>query len=78
MSEAGNQTERVQSGTVNTQAVGLGCGSILIIALIVLVFGRADVAPLEDKIDALQTEVSQLRSEIAQLAEKVEQASQLR
>ena len=78
MSEAGNQTKPVQSGTVNTQAVGLGCGSILIIALIVLVFGRADVAPLEDKIDALQTEVSQLRSEIAELAEKVEQASQFR
>lgn len=76
MSEAGNQTKPVQSGTVNTQAVGLGCGSILIIALIVLVFGRADVAPLEDKIEALQTEVSQLRSEVAELGEKLEQARQ--
>lgn len=76
MSETGNQTKPVQSGTVNTQAVGLGCGSILIIALIVLVFGRADVAPLEDKIEALQTEVSQLRSEVAELGEKLEQARQ--
>lgn len=43
----------------------LGCGTLLLIAIIVLVFGgHNDHKKLEEKIDALQKEVQELRGEL--------------
>lgn len=61
-----------QLRTVNTQSVGLGCGTLIIIALLVLFLGRADVKPLERKIDALQTEVVALQAQVEDANTKID------
>ncbi len=44
--------------------VGLGCGTLIIIALIVVFLGRADLKPLEAEVAGLRTEVQALRTDI--------------
>lgn len=48
-------------------AVSLGCGTLIIIALIVLFLGRVDMDPVRADLAALRTEVTQLRTEIQTL-----------
>lgn len=61
-----------QYRTVNTQSVGLGCGTLIIIALLVLFLGRADLTPLEQKIDALQSEVVTLQAQVEDANTKID------
>lgn len=58
--------------TVNGQSVGLGCGTLIIIALLVFFLGRANVTSLEEKIDALQTQVSTLQTEVEDANTKID------
>lgn len=48
-------------------AASLGCGTLIIIALIVLFLGRVDLAPVTDEIAALRAEVGALRTEVGAL-----------
>lgn len=59
------------NGDTRTQQVSLGCGTLILIALIVLIFsGRGN--------DDLQREVHGLRSEVGELKQAIEaQADQL-
>lgn len=48
------------------QKVSLGCGTLILIAIIVLVFsGRSNYDKIEDKIDSLTREVSALKAEVS-------------
>ena len=48
------------------QKVSLGCGTLILIAIIVLVFsGRSNYDKIEDKIDSLTREVSELKAEVS-------------
>jgi hypothetical protein len=57
---------------VSSQSVGLGCGTLLVIALIVIFFGRTDIKPLEAEIVALRGEVSALHGEVTRAREMLE------
>jgi len=48
-------------------AVSLGCGTLIIIALIVLFLGRVDLDPVRADLAAVRTEVADLRREIQTL-----------
>jgi hypothetical protein len=43
------------------QEVSLGCGTLILIALIVLIFGRAGTGDLERELRGLRSEVSELK-----------------
>ena len=45
------------------QAASLGCGTLIIIALIVLFLGRSDTAPLEAEIANLREDVAALQTQ---------------
>ena len=49
-----------------TQTVSLGCGTLILIALIVLIFGRGDTDKLEREVRDLKSEVTQLREDVAE------------
>lgn len=42
---------------VQGQEVSLGCGTLILIALIVLIFGRSGTRDLERQVESLRTEV---------------------
>lgn len=46
------------------QAVSLGCGTLILIALIVLIFGRGGDDELKKKIQTLTTEVKQMHQAV--------------
>ena len=46
------------------QEVSLGCGSLILIALIVLIFGRSGTGNLESEVHNLQSNVQELRKEV--------------
>jgi hypothetical protein len=45
---------------VKGQEVSLGCGTLILIALIVLIFGRGGTADLEREVRGLRSEVGEL------------------
>jgi hypothetical protein len=63
------------------QEVSLGCGTLILIALIVLIFGRAGSGEIEQEVRQLRTSVDQLKKavdeqtvEIKTLQEKLDKA----
>lgn len=62
--------------------VSLGCGTLILIALIVLIFGRSGTKDLEREVQALRMEIGNLRkavetqtSRIGELQEKLDKAN---
>lgn len=55
--------------------VSLGCGTLILIALIVLIFGNAnrsnDFADVERELQKLQSEISQLHRAVDQQTERI-------
>lgn len=51
-------------GDVREQSVQLGCGTLIIIALIVLIFGRDNVKDIERDVRKLRQEVGELKKTI--------------
>lgn len=49
---------------VQGQEVSLGCGTLILIALIVLIFGRSSTRDVERQLEGLRTEVQQLRTSV--------------
>ena len=47
--------------------VGLGCGTLILLGIMIWFLGRADLEPLEFKIAGLRTEVQHLRADINEL-----------
>jgi Tfp pilus assembly protein PilN len=62
------QEQQTEKKTVAT----LGCGTLILIALIVLFIGRADTEPLENEIRALRDQVLVLSEEQAEMKRLVE------
>jgi hypothetical protein len=63
----------------NSQKVGLGCGTFILIAIIVLIFGNAGNEELSQDIRQLRQEVSDLTSSVQQLESKLDgQSEQLK
>ncbi len=56
--------ESTNISSQNAKAVGLGFGTLIIIALIVLFLGRANLTPLEVEIAGLRTDVQALQADI--------------
>jgi uncharacterized protein YlxW (UPF0749 family) len=55
---------------VKGQAVSLGCGTLILIALIVLIFGGRGVTDLRRDVQALRSEIVELKKSVdAQAAE---------
>ena len=71
MHDVNDRPEPGHPRVVNTQAVGLGFGSLLIIAFLIIVFGRTNTRPLEEKVDALQQQVTELRADVAELSSAI-------
>jgi hypothetical protein len=46
------------------RAVSLGCGTLILIALIVLIFSRGGDSEIKSEISSLRTEVNELRQAI--------------
>lgn len=46
------------------QEVNLGCGTLILIALIVLIFSRSKTGDLEREIEGLRTEIRELKSAV--------------
>ena len=59
---AADKPERVR--LAKGQEVSLGCGTLVLIALIVLIFGRADIDDLEREVRGLRSEVGELRKAV--------------
>ena len=62
----------------NTRA-SLGCGTLILIALIVMIFGnsnRHDSGKLEHQLNDLQTEISKLKTEIGNQSATLTQVKQ--
>ena len=72
MHDVNDRPEPGHPRVVNTQAVGLGFGSLLIIAFLIIVFGRTNTRPLEEKIDALQSQVEALQEGIESANRRLE------
>lgn len=71
-SDDSNPSTAPKTSSLSTQTVGLGFGSLMIIAFLILVFGRTNTGPLEDRIQELQTEVQTLSDQIAELRTTLE------
>jgi hypothetical protein len=61
----------------STQTVSLGRGTLILIALIVLIFGRGDTDRVESELRAVRSDVAQLGTEIKDLKEAVEQQTEM-
>jgi len=48
----------------NGQEVNLGCGTLILIALIVLIFGRNSTGDLERQVRSLSSEVGELKKAV--------------
>lgn len=51
----------VQCGNSRSNAASLGCGTLILIALIVLFFGNTDLTPLQNEVASLRKEVEVLQ-----------------
>lgn len=60
----------------SSQTVSLGCGTLILIALIVLIFGRGGTEQLESEVRALKGDVAQLSTEIGDLKGAVARQSE--
>jgi Sec-independent protein translocase protein TatA len=49
---------------VQGQEVSLGCGTLILIALIVLIFGRAGTGDLEREVRGLRSDVGELKKAV--------------
>lgn len=58
--------------TVNGQSVGLGCGTLVIIALLMYFFNQGSVSPLRKQIETLETKVDTLQVEIESANSKLD------
>jgi outer membrane murein-binding lipoprotein Lpp len=68
-STTGNTTPPAVSNTNNT--VSLGCGTLIIIALIVLFFsGGRDVDKLQKSIDELESKIDRLEMKLDELSKR--------
>ena len=47
-----------------TQSVSLGCGTLILIALIVLIFSQAGTKDLERDVEAMRKDVKEMRSAV--------------
>lgn len=62
----------------NSQKAGLGCGTLILIAIIVLIFGNAGSKELTTEVQALRLDVAQLNSAVQRLESALQtQSSQL-
>lgn len=59
-------------GQQKKNVASLGCGTLILIALIVLFFGNGDTAALKTEIQSLTTEVESLRREQSETKRLVE------
>ena len=53
------------------QHVGLGCGTLILIALIVLIFGGGNVGDLRRDVQGLSTEVRNLKTSVDSQTEQI-------
>ena len=72
-SEVPDQRVRLVEG----QEVSLGCGTLILIALIVMIFAGRGNDDLQREIEGLRTEVVELRTSIASLEEAIERGQQV-
>jgi septal ring factor EnvC (AmiA/AmiB activator) len=56
---------------VNSQKVSLGCGTLILIALIVLIFSREGVDKVEKEVRALRQEVAELKESVQAQTEQI-------
>ena len=52
------------------QSVSLGCGTLILIALIVLILGNADSDKIREEIKVLRSEVGDLQSSVQDLSQQ--------
>ena len=63
----------------DSQKVGLGCGTLILIAIIVLIFGNAGNEELSQDIQQLRQQVAQLNTSVQRLESALEtQSGQLK
>jgi len=55
----------------NSQKVSLGCGTLILIALIVLIFSREGVDDVEKEVRALRSEVAELKQSVQAQTEQI-------
>lgn len=60
-----------------SESVQLGCGTLILIALIVLIFSGGPVGDLERKVNDLEKEIEDLTDEVIVLQEKLDHMTQL-
>jgi hypothetical protein len=60
---------------VRDQKVQLGCGTLIIIALIVLFFSRGDTKEVEQEVRGLRSEVNELRRVIERQSDEIRRLS---
>jgi hypothetical protein len=55
-----------------TQRVTLGCGTLILIALIVLFFGRSGVDDLKDEVGRLRSDIAALKTTVEAQTRQIE------
>lgn len=55
----------------SSQKVSLGCGTLILIALIVLIFSREGVDDVEKEVQALRKEVAELKQDVQAQTEEI-------
>jgi hypothetical protein len=61
---------------VRSQSVSLGCGTLILIALIVLIVGGRGQKEIEQQVEGLRTEIGELRTEIESQSQQIERLVQ--
>jgi hypothetical protein len=67
-----SRLEAVMTNSTQQQTVSLGCGTLILIGLIVLFFSRPATKDLEREIQTLRGEIGQLRESIDALRQAVQ------
>jgi septal ring factor EnvC (AmiA/AmiB activator) len=60
-----------------SRTVSLGCGTLLLIALIVAVFSRSNTHDVDEKLDALRNDVKQLQKSIDGQTQQIRELTEL-
>ena len=63
----------MQNDTANDQKATLGCGSLILIALIVIIVSKGRSEEIEKDLQRIESKIDQQGREIASLRQKVEQ-----
>ena len=58
----------------NSQTAAIGCGSMLIIALLIFFVGRWSHAPVREEVESLRTDVAALTEQVEELRAEVRAA----